>query len=69
MADTSKPRKRRERPQTPGAERPPNRDHPVEKEPAVEWGERIDTGKTIARGGKEAGHVPGATARPAGPRE
>jgi hypothetical protein len=25
-----------------------------------ERGERIDTGKTIARGGKEKGHVPGA---------
>ena len=24
-------------------------------------GERIDTGKTIHRGGKETGHVPGAT--------
>lgn len=28
--------------------------------PAEERGERIDTGKTIARGGKEGGHVPGA---------
>lgn len=34
----------------------------VEEEAAVEWGERIDTGKTIARGGKEEGEeVPGAT--------
>jgi hypothetical protein len=38
-------------------------DHPVEEDPAVERGERIDTGKTIARGGKESGHVPGATER------
>ena len=30
-----------------------------ETTPAQERGERIDTGKTIARGGKEHGHVPG----------
>jgi hypothetical protein len=36
-------------------------DHSVEEDPAVERGERIDTGKTIARGGKEAGRVPGAS--------
>jgi len=33
----------------------------VEEDPAVEQGERIDTGKAIVRGGKEQGHVPGAT--------
>jgi hypothetical protein len=38
--------------------------HPVEKDPAVERGERIHTGKTIARGGKETGHVPGTNERP-----
>jgi hypothetical protein len=38
-------------------------DHPLEKDPAVERGERIDTGKTIHRGGKHTGHVPGATER------
>lgn len=27
---------------------------------AQEWAERVDTGKTIARGGKNEGHVPGA---------
>ncbi|MBA4066426.1 MAG: hypothetical protein C0501_22480 [Isosphaera sp.] len=27
---------------------------------AEEWGERLDTGKTIARGGKTDGPVPGA---------
>lgn len=32
-----------------------------ETTPAQERGERIDTGKTIARGGKTTGHVPGAT--------
>ncbi|OWK44498.1 hypothetical protein [Fimbriiglobus ruber] len=26
-----------------------------------EWGERIETGRQIARGGKDQGHVPGAT--------
>ena len=34
----------------------------TEKDPAVERGERIDTGKRIARGGKEEGAVPGAEA-------
>jgi hypothetical protein len=33
----------------------------VETTPAQEWGERIATGKAIARGGKTTGHVPGAT--------
>jgi hypothetical protein len=36
-------------------------DHSLEEDPAVERGERIDTGKTIHRGGKNAGYVPGAT--------
>jgi hypothetical protein len=31
------------------------------KEPAAERGERIATGKDIARGGKKDGDVPGAT--------
>jgi len=31
---------------------------PVEKEPAVERGERIDPGKTIGRGGNETGARP-----------
>lgn len=35
-------------------------DLPVEELPAVERGERIDAGKTIARGGRETGRVPGA---------
>ena len=33
---------------------------PVETTPAEERGERLATGKTIARGGKTTGHVPGA---------
>jgi len=33
----------------------------VEELPSVEWGERLNSGKTIARGGKESGFVPGAT--------
>ena len=50
----------------------PDRDHPADRktpqggrvdEPETtanqERGERIDTGKTIARGGKEKGRVPG----------
>lgn len=32
----------------------------LEKLPSVEWGERIDSGKAIARGGKDTGFVPGA---------
>jgi hypothetical protein len=35
-------------------------DLPVEEEPAVDRGERLDAGKTIARGGHETGRVPGA---------
>lgn len=38
-------------------------DHP-DTTPAEERGERLDTGKAIARGGKEAGHVPGAEPPP-----
>ncbi len=36
-------------------------DNPVEKEPAVERGERLATSKIIARSGKEKGFVPGAS--------
>lgn len=32
-----------------------------ENDPAVDRGERIATGKSIARGGKSSGTVPGAT--------
>ena len=32
-------------------------------EQAQEWGERVETGKSIARGGKTQGHVPGAADR------
>jgi len=32
----------------------------VEQNPAVEWGERIFTGKMIARGGMSSGDVEGA---------
>lgn len=35
-------------------------DQPVETTPSEERGERLATGKTIARGGKTTGHVPGA---------
>jgi hypothetical protein len=65
MADTSK-RGKRQSPNTGGARPDEQRTEnpPIEEEPAVERGERIDTGKTIARGGKETGHVPGATEQP-----
>ena len=32
----------------------------VDELPSVEWGDRINSGKSIARGGKEDGFVPGA---------
>ncbi|MCI0701716.1 MAG: hypothetical protein L0241_11590 [Planctomycetia bacterium] len=38
--------------------------HEPETTPAQERGERLDTGKAIARGGKEEGHVPGAEPPP-----
>jgi hypothetical protein len=46
-----------------GPAMPLNRKVTAEPEttPAEERGERIDTGKTIARGGKTTGHVEGAT--------
>jgi hypothetical protein len=49
----------------PGPDQPPPRakQSAPATEPAVERGERIETGKTIARGGASAGHVPGATAQ------
>lgn len=37
----------------PGVQKP-------ETTPVEEWGERLDTGKAIARGGKNEGAVPGA---------
>jgi hypothetical protein len=42
----------------------PKADHPVERDPAVERGERIATSKDIARGGKKQGFVPGASEQP-----
>jgi hypothetical protein len=33
---------------------------PPDTEPAQEWGERIDTGRRIQRGGKADGPTPGA---------
>lgn len=32
---------------------------PPETEPAQEWGERLETGRAIQRGGKTKGPVPG----------
>lgn len=68
MADTHQPKKRQGRKPDDDsqanmqpAERQQAEDDSVEDEPAVERGERIDTGKAIARGGKETGKVPGAT--------
>jgi hypothetical protein len=61
-------RKRRSKPTA--AERlrektePPKKPTPrpdEETTPAQEWGERIATGKAIARGGQKSGFVPGAT--------
>jgi len=65
MAD-AKPKRAKQRPEPPAHDAQPGgkADHPVEQDPAVERGERLDTGKTIARGGKEKGSVPGATEQP-----
>ena len=42
-----------------GNANPDNREHaqkiPPETQPAEEWGERLDTGRTIASGGKDKG--------------
>jgi hypothetical protein len=38
---------------------------PDAPQPSEERGERLDTGRTIARGGKAQGDVPGATEKPA----
>lgn len=32
----------------------------IDELPSVEWGDRINSGKSIARGGKDDGFVPGA---------
>jgi hypothetical protein len=44
----------------PGSDAAGRQSQTPEAEPAAERGERIDTGKTIARGGKTGGTVPGA---------
>jgi hypothetical protein len=45
----------------PGAEQGQTCRLPEGTQPAEERGERVETGRTIARGGKTAGRVPGAT--------
>src|SRR5262245_62823595 len=67
MADTNRPGKKRSgqpanQPTT--SDTGKTTDHPLEEHPAVDRGERIDTGKTISRGGKQTGHVSGATGPP-----
>ena len=48
----------------------PDRDADERKPtPAEERGERIETGKTIARGGKQDGPVPGAESAPRQPED
>ncbi len=39
----------------------PSETEKTERDPAVERGERLQSGKDIARGGKERGPVPGAS--------
>lgn len=66
MADDKRPKTQREKdadPAEPQSGRTP--DAPAhgakpELKRAEERGERLDTGKAIARGGKESGRVPGA---------
>jgi hypothetical protein len=57
-------RKRNAAPKTAAAA--PKADHPVERDPAVERGERIATSKDIARAGKKQGFVPGASEQSTG---
>ncbi|MFO0877456.1 MAG: hypothetical protein U0840_08780 [Gemmataceae bacterium] len=59
MARTSHKKEQRS-----ATQKPPTEDLPVEKDPAVERGERINIGKSIARGGKEDGDIAGATEQP-----
>jgi hypothetical protein len=55
------------KPTPPVGEPEETRDYPTT--PAEERGERIETGRQIARGGKKEGEVPGATGdEPADPR-
>jgi len=62
MTKRSKAPSRKTPTQRPAApEKEPASDHPLEKDNAVEWGDRLQTGKRIARGGKQTGAVPGAT--------
>lgn len=51
-------------PAAPKATERSDKDKPVEQDPAVERGERLDTGKTIQRGGKTSEKVKGATEQP-----
>jgi hypothetical protein len=68
MVETRKGSKRRPRPKAANPQGTPE-DHPVEQDPAVERGERIQTGKAIARGGKDEGFVAGATEQPVEPKK
>jgi hypothetical protein len=58
MAETSQ--REKEKPHQPRADDQPAK-KPPEGDPAVERGERLATGKAIARGGNRTGQVPGAT--------
>jgi hypothetical protein len=62
-----KPQKKRDREPTEDQTRDqPDRPgvHEPETTPAQERGERLDTGKSIARGGQDEGPVPGAEPEP-----
>jgi hypothetical protein len=48
---------------------PPGKHGKNELQPAQEWGERIATGKTIARGGRSKGQVPGVAQVPGAAQE
>ncbi len=55
MADIEKEKKRYSNPR-----HRKGKDRPAEEEPAAEWGERMESAKTIARGGKAGGTIEGA---------
>ena len=66
MSNSTQPdhERHQEKPKTP--ERTTQQKDSVEDEPAVERGERIATGKAIARGGHESGEVAGTDAQSSG---
>jgi hypothetical protein len=47
----------------------PTGEQPTATQPTEEWGERLETGRAIHRGGKDDGRVEGATSNPPRPND